>query len=137
TESAAATTVAAGAGDPCRGELERRADLVDLDLVHRALLALTGLERALAEPTVDDHPHALLEGLRHALGGRRQTLQVRHNASPSTRGLDGESNRRGVEAMRKLETAAPDGVHRSSGSATMFPTTVLGVSPCAMRLSSV
>src|SRR5699024_12254298 len=66
----------------------------------------------------------------------RQTLQVRNNASPSTHWLDCESNRRGVAAMRKLETAAPDGVNRSSGSATVFPTTVMGVSLCAMRLSS-
>ena len=67
----------------------------------------------------------------------RQTLQVRNRPSPSSHWLVCELKRRGVDAIRKFATAAPDGVNRSSGSATMFPTTVIGVSPCAMRFSSV
>src|SRR5690606_41071488 len=40
------------------GVPQRGADLVDLDLVDGAALALLGLVRALPEPAVDDHPHA-------------------------------------------------------------------------------
>src|SRR5438309_709682 len=45
----AATTLALGLVDLRRGVLQRRADLVDLDLVDGALLALTGLVRPLLE----------------------------------------------------------------------------------------
>ena len=36
---------------------------------------------------------------------------------------------RGVDAIRKFATAAPEGVKRSSGSSTRLPTTVMTVSP--------
>ena len=66
----AATLTAAGAGglgDLGGGVLQARADLVDVDLEHRALLALTGLVRALLEPSLDDHPGTARERLRDVL----------------------------------------------------------------------
>src|SRR5699024_6186605 len=62
----------------------------------------------------------------------RQTLHVKNIASPSYLCLVCELTLRGVDATRKFVTGAPDGVKRSSGSATMLPTTVILVSPCAM-----
>src|SRR5215468_8121804 len=44
---------------------QRGADVVDLDLVNGALLAFPDLIGPLAQPAVDDHPHAALK----ALGG--------------------------------------------------------------------
>ena len=52
---------------------------------------------------------------------------------PSTR-WSARSKVRGVEAIRKLATAAPDGVKRSSGSSTRLPTTVIWVSPAMSGL---
>src|SRR5690606_12736968 len=64
----ATTARALGAGH-LRGRVAQRgSDLVDLELDHRALLTLTGLVRALDEPTLDDHAHALGEGLGDVLG---------------------------------------------------------------------
>jgi hypothetical protein len=59
----------------------------------------------------------------------RHTLQRRNNASPSRHSFACRSNTRGVLAMVKLATAAPDGVNRSSGSAVRLPTTLMMVSP--------
>src|SRR3990170_4333404 len=59
----------------------------------------------------------------------RQTEQERNSASPSFHSLVCLSKVRGVDAIRKLATAAPDGVKRSSGSSTRLPTTVMTVSP--------
>src|SRR6476469_8497522 len=59
----------------------------------------------------------------------RQTEQERNSASPSFHSLDCLSKVRGVDAIRKLATAAPEGVKRSSGSSTRLPTTVMTVSP--------
>ena len=64
----------------------------------------------------------------------RQTAQDRNSASPSSHSLVCRLNDRGVDAIRKFATAAPDGVKRSSGSSTRLPTTVMTVSP-AMRCS--
>ena len=64
----------------------------------------------------------------------RQTEQDRNSASPSFHSLDWRSMTRGVEAIRKFATAAPDGVKRSSGSSTRLPTTVMTVSPAMSRL---
>src|SRR5262249_49238125 len=58
----------AGLVDFGSGVSERRADLVDLDLHHGTLLALAGLERALLEPTSDNHPCSTGEALRNILG---------------------------------------------------------------------
>ena len=66
---AAPAALAAGAVDLGGRELQRRADLVDLDLEDRALLALTGLVGAGLEPALDDDPHAPLERLRDVLRG--------------------------------------------------------------------
>src|SRR5262245_4754428 len=41
---------------------------------------------------------------------------------------------RGVEAMRNLATAAPDGVKRNSGSSVRLPMTVMVVSPAMTQL---
>ena len=60
---AAPAALAAGAVDLGGGELQRRADLVDLDLEDGALLALAGLVGARLEPALDDDPHAPLERL--------------------------------------------------------------------------
>src|SRR5262245_2215518 len=64
----------------------------------------------------------------------RHTLQVRNKVSPSFHSPLCRSYVRGVEASRKLATAAPDGVKRSSGSSTRLPTSVMTVSP-AMNVS--
>ena len=52
--------------------------------------------------------------------------------SPSFHSLLWRSKVRGVDAIRKLATGAPEGVNRSSGSSTRLPITVMVVSP-AMR----
>src|SRR3990170_1002636 len=59
----------------------------------------------------------------------RQTEQDRNSASPSFHSLVCLSKVRGVDAIRKLATAAPEGVKRSSGSSTRLPMTVMTVSP--------
>src|ERR1700750_2532701 len=66
----------------------------------------------------------------------RHTEQDRNSASPSFHSLLWRSKVRGVDAIRKLATAAPEGVKRSSGSSTRLPTTVMTVSP-AMWVSWV
>ena len=65
---AGATTTALGLVDLGGRAAQARADLVDLDLVHRALLTLLGLVGPLLEPALHDHAHAALEGLRDVLG---------------------------------------------------------------------
>src|SRR6201986_3783700 len=62
----------------------------------------------------------------------RHTFTVRRRLSPSFHSLVALSRNRGVDATRKVATGWPDGVNRSSGSATRLPTTVMGVSPAAM-----
>src|SRR5262245_60167370 len=57
-----------GLGDLGRGVTHGRADIVNLDLVDGPLLAFPGLVGPLAEPAVDDHPHAPLQALGHVLG---------------------------------------------------------------------
>ena len=59
----------------------------------------------------------------------RHTEQERNSASPSFHSLVWRSKVRGVDAIRKFATAAPEGVKRSSGSSTRLPTTVMTVSP--------
>src|SRR6476646_7485886 len=71
--SAAATAEPAAAGpvglsDLGRGVPHGGADIVDFDLVDGPLLAVPGLVRPLAQPAVDDHPHATLQALGHVLG---------------------------------------------------------------------
>src|SRR5439155_8610485 len=51
-----------------RGVPQGGADLVDLQLVHGALLALAGLVGPLAQPALHDHPRAALQRLRDVLG---------------------------------------------------------------------
>ena len=65
---AAAARGPAGLGDLGRGVAQRRADLVDLDLVDRALLAFLGLVRPLPQPPGHDDPHAALQRLGDVLG---------------------------------------------------------------------
>src|SRR6476646_8819676 len=65
----------------------------------------------------------------------RQIEQRRNSASPSFHSFEFLSNVRGVDAIVKDATAAPDGVNRSSGSAVRLPTTVMRVSP-AMATSA-
>src|SRR5919112_4261423 len=67
----------------------------------------------------------------------RHTEQERNSASPSFHSLVWRSKVRGVDAIRKFATAAPDGVKRSSGSSTRLPTTVMTVSPAMKGSLSV
>src|SRR5687768_18234313 len=60
TAAEAATAAALGLDHLRRRELQARPDLVDVDLVGRALLALLGLPLALLEPPLHDHAHAAL-----------------------------------------------------------------------------
>src|ERR1035438_6268768 len=46
---------------------QRRTDVIDLDLIDRALLAFLGLIRPLPQPPRDDHPHPAGQALRHVL----------------------------------------------------------------------
>src|SRR3954453_3449947 len=62
-EVAAATATARGLGDLRRGVAQGRADLVDLELDDRALLALLGVVRAAAQAAADDHTGAAGERL--------------------------------------------------------------------------
>src|SRR5690625_145469 len=59
----------------------------------------------------------------------RQIEQRMNRVSPSRNSFACRSNTRGVDAMVKFATAAPDGVNRSSGSPVRLPTTVMIVSP--------
>src|SRR6185312_15395056 len=68
TAAEAAFGAATDAVDLGRGVLERRADLVDLELDDGALLALTRLVGTLLEPAGHHHPHAAGERLGHVLG---------------------------------------------------------------------
>ena len=68
-EATTAAAAAAGLVDLGGGVLQARADLVDLELDHGALLALTGLERTLLEPSADDYARAASQALGHVLGG--------------------------------------------------------------------
>src|SRR4051794_16714914 len=65
---AAPAALAAGAVDLGGGELQRRTDLVDLELEDGALLTLAGLVGPGLEPALDDDPHAPLERLGDVLG---------------------------------------------------------------------
>src|SRR5690606_10203628 len=58
----------------------------------------------------------------------RQIEQRMNSVSPSFHSLLWRSKVRGVEAMVKFATAAPDGVNRSSGSPVRLPITVMAVS---------
>src|SRR5699024_7452872 len=66
----------------------------------------------------------------------RQLLQRRNSASPSFHSPVDRSKVRGVDAMVKFATAAPDEVNRSSGSAVRLPTTVMMVSPAISASST-
>src|ERR1700728_1570176 len=68
TETTPATAAAAGFVHLGRGVLQARADLIDLELDHGALLALTGLERTLLEPSAHDHARAAGQALGYVLG---------------------------------------------------------------------
>src|SRR6202161_2634480 len=68
TEATTATAAAAGLVHLGRGVLQARPDLVDLELDHGALLALTGLERTLLEPSAGDHARAAGQALGYVLG---------------------------------------------------------------------
>src|SRR4051794_23113247 len=59
----------------------------------------------------------------------RHTAQLKNSVSPSFHSFAWRSNVRGVEAMRKFATAAPDGVKRRSGASTRLPMIVMLVSP--------
>jgi len=54
-------------GDLGGGVAQRRADLVDLDLVDGALLAFLGLVRPLPQPSGHDHPRPAGQRLGHVL----------------------------------------------------------------------
>ena len=127
--------LALGARDLGGGVAQRRADLVDLELEDGALLALAGLvrTRCLSRPwTMTRMPRCSDSATFSA--ACRHTEQGRNSASPSFHSLVCRSKVRGVEAIRKLATAAPDGVKRSSGSSTRLPMTVIGVSPAMSGL---
>jgi hypothetical protein len=64
----------------------------------------------------------------------RHTAQERNSVSPSFHSLVWRSKVRGVDAIRKLATGAPEGVNRSSGSSTRLPMTVIVVSPAMSGL---
>ena len=82
--SAPSTVTAALAGEVAAGPVglddlgggvtQRRADLVDLDLVDGPLLALFGVVRTLTQTALDDDAHAALQGLSAVL--RRLTPDV-------------------------------------------------------------
>src|SRR5690606_8577278 len=125
----ATTAGALGAGH-LRGRVAQRgSDLVDLELDHRALLTLTGLVRALDEPTLDDHTHALGEGLGDVLGSlapdraaqeqRLAVLPLVGLAVEGARGRgDGEvrdGSTRGGEAQLRVPGQVPD--HGDAGLA--------------------
>src|SRR6202012_2186825 len=59
---------ALGLGDLGRRVAQGRADLVDLDLVDRALLAFLGLVGPLLEPALHDDPHPALQRFGDVLG---------------------------------------------------------------------
>src|SRR6266508_1490352 len=105
------------------GVPQRRADLVDLELVHGPLLALAGLVRPLLQPTLDNHPGAPRERLGDVLrrlaphvAGQEQRVAV----LPLTgllvqeprRGRDAELRdrgaRRGEAQLRIVDQVADD-----------------------------
>ena len=84
--SAVPAVPGAGPGDPVdlsRSVPQRRADIIDLHLIHGPLLALLGLIRPLPQPPRDDHPHPPGQRLGHVLrrlpphiAGQEQTVPV-------------------------------------------------------------
>ena len=79
---AAPTGPTLGLGDLGRGVAQRRADLVDVHLDDRALLAFLGLVGTALEPTRDDDPGAALERFGDVLGRdvyKRQSLILTSN----------------------------------------------------------
>src|SRR5215469_17589218 len=62
----------------------------------------------------------------------RHTLQDKNSESPSFHSLVVRSMYLGVDATRKVATAWPVGVYRSSGSLTRLPMIVMLVSPAAI-----
>src|SRR5690606_25260493 len=83
TAVATLATAARGLGDLGRGVAQAGADLVDVQLVDRALDALTVLVGPLLTPALHDHAHASLKGLGDVLrrltpdrAGQEQALAV-------------------------------------------------------------
>lgn len=125
----ALATSTGGLGDLGRGVLQAGADFLDVQLVDRALDALTVLVGPLLQPALHDDAHASLERLGDVLrrltpdrAGQEQALAVLPLIGLTVEGA-------GVDATRNFATAAPEGVKRSSGSSTRLPTTVMTVSP--------
>src|SRR5829696_3003754 len=123
----AGARLGAGPLDGGGGELQRGSDLVGLDLDHGALVALRGLPGPQAQPADHDGSGAFAEGLGDVLGSCRQQLMRKKLVSPSVQVSPWRT--RGVTARRKLATAAPLAVKRSSGSSVRLPirVTVLSV----------
>lgn len=125
----ATAATAGGLGDLGRGTAQAGADFLDVQLVDRALDALTVLVGPLLQPALHDDAHASLERLGDVLrrltpdrAGQEQALAVLPLVGLTVEGA-------GVDATRNFATAAPEGVKRSSGSSTRLPTTVMTVSP--------
>ena len=129
TGVAAATTRARGPGDLGGGERQRGADLVDLELHDRALLALAGLVGALLQTALHDDAHAALQRLGDVLrrlaphrAGEEQRIAVlplvgllveraRRRRDPEVR----HGRTRGGEAQLRVVNEVAD--HRDDGLA--------------------
>jgi hypothetical protein len=99
--------VAAGLGDLGGGPLQRRAEILDVDLVDGALVAVGGLVGALLEAAGDDDPRPFGEGFRGVVGQvppGRAAQEQRVAVLPAVGGLvvdaagggDGERRDRGA-----------------------------------------
>jgi hypothetical protein len=117
--------------DLCGGPLERGADLVGLDLGDRPLVALGGLPAALAEPAGDHDPVALGKRVGQVLGLTAPHVDLEKEVSPSRHSPS--CWMRWVTATRRLATAMPVLVKRSSGSSTRLPTMVVWLSAAMSR----
>jgi hypothetical protein len=117
--AAVAAALALGLDRLGRGPLQRDPDVGRVQLVHRRPAALAGLVAPLLQPPGRDYPDPLLADSATFSARPRQAVTAMNRVSPSCQ--PPSPLNRSVEAIRKFATAAPDGVNRSSGSATRLP----------------
>src|SRR5215207_747583 len=126
TVGAFAVAALLGAFDLGGSPLEGGADLVGFQLGHRPLVALGGLPAALAESAGDHDPVALGQGVGQVLGLVAPDVDL-EEAGVASRHWP-SCWMRWVTATRRLVTAMPLEVKRTSGSSTRLPTMVVWLS---------
>src|SRR4030095_5873982 len=115
-----------------RGPLEGGADLVGLELGDRALVAFGGVPAALAESAGDHDRSPLERESARCSAWPRHTLTLKKLVSPSRHWPSCWTL--WVTATRRLVTAMPVLVKRTSGSSTRLPMMVVWLSAAMLLL---